>query len=453
MMRLLALLLVALCGAFAGVPVAFAQEARADWLEIEVNKSIVLELPQVPRALSVTNPMVADFIQLGGPQRWQIQGKSIGTTDLVIQFGGDSPPMIYEISVHRDLTDVIRRVDAQVDSEPPRVYSLNGRMVIDGVVDDLATLERLAMIGQAYDPDFVNLMRVAGDHQVQLEVVFAEISRTELRRMGINIGWSTAQIGVQALSSSTASVPLFNGLTSAVAEFAPDPTNYNVLFGILQGVNAFAQLSILDSHGLGKIIAQPTLTALSGQQAEFLAGGSIPIGFPNAQGNVVIKFRDFGTRLLFIPTVLQDDVIDLYVQIEISAIDDSIGTKLNGISVPGINTRQVVSHVRLRSGYTFAIAGLLQEKLSMTRDEVPGLGRIPVLGMFFRRISHDREETEVMVYVTPRIVRPIAPGELPPILGTTENNNPSDAALFFLGADRRAKSRTAAPTGDVGLQR
>jgi pilus assembly protein CpaC len=453
MMRLLALLLVALCGAFAGVPVAFAQEARADWLEIEVNKSIVLELPQVPRALSVTNPMVADFIQLGGPQRWQIQGKSIGTTDLVIQFGGDSPPMIYEISVHRDLTDVIRRVDAQVDSEPPRVYSLNGRMVIDGVVDDLATLERLAMIGQAYDPDFVNLMRVAGDHQVQLEVVFAEISRTELRRMGINIGWSTAQIGVQALSSSTASVPLFNGLTSAVAEFAPDPTNYNVLFGILQGVNAFAQLSILDSHGLGKIIAQPTLTALSGQQAEFLAGGSIPIGFPNAQGNVVIKFRDFGTRLLFIPTVLQDDVIDLYVQIEISAIDDSIGTKLNGISVPGINTRQVVSHVRLRSGYTFAIAGLLQEKLSMTRDEVPGLGRIPVLGMFFRRISHDREETEEMVYVTPRIVRPIAPGELPPILGTTENNNPSDAALFFLGADRRAKSRTAAPTGDVGLQR
>jgi pilus assembly protein CpaC len=271
--------------------------------------------------------------------------------------------------------------------------------------------------------------------------------------MGINIGWSTAQIGVQALSSSTATVPLFNGLTSAVAEFAPDPTNYNVLFGILQGVNAFAQLSILDSHGLGKIIAQPTLTALSGQQAEFLAGGSIPIGFPNAQGNVVIKFRDFGTRLLFIPTVLQDDVIDLYVQIEISAIDDSIGTKLNGISVPGINTRQVVSHVRLRSGYTFAIAGLLQEKLSMTRDEVPGLGRIPVLGMFFRRISHDREETEVMVYVTPRIVRPIAPGELPPILGTTENNNPSDAALFFLGADRRAKSRTAAPTGDVGLQR
>jgi pilus assembly protein CpaC len=453
MKRLLALLLVALCAAFAGASTASAQEARADWLEIEVNKSIVLELPQVPRALSVTNPMVADFIQLGGPQRWQIQGKSIGTTDLVIQFGGDSPPMIYEISVHRDLTDVIRRVDAQVDSEPPRVYSLNGRMVIDGVVDDLATLERLAMIGQAYDPDFVNLMRVAGDHQVQLEVVFAEVSRSQLRRMGVNLGWSTAQIGVQSLQSSNAEIPVFNGLTSSTAAFRTDPANYNMVFAILQGVNAFAQLSILDSHGLGKIIAQPTLVALSGQQAEFLAGGSIPLGFPNAQGNVTIKFRDFGTRLLFIPTVLQDDIIDLYVQIEVSALDDSIGTKLNGISVPGFNSRSIVSHVRLRSGYTFAIAGLLQEKLSSTRDEVPGLGRIPILGMFFRRISHDREETEVMVYVTPRIVRPIAPGELPPILGTTENNNPSDAALFFLGADRRAKSRTAAPTGDVGLQR
>lgn len=453
MKRLLALLLLALSVANAGMPTAHAQEARADWLEIEVSKSIVLELPAVPRALSVTNPMIADFIQLGGPQRWQIQGKSIGTTDLVIQFGGDTPPMIYEISVHRDLTDVIRRIDAQVPIDPPRVYSLNGKMVVDGVVPDLATLERLAMIAQAYDPEFVNLMRVAGDHQVQLEVVFAEVSRTELRKMGVNLGWSTAQIGVQGLSSSGAEFPIFNGLTSSTGVFNVDPTSYNILFGILQGINVFAQLSILDSHGLGKIIAQPTLTALSGQQAEFLAGGSIPLGFPNAQGNVVIKFRDFGTRLLFIPTVLQDDIIDLYVQIEVSAIDDSIGTKLNGISVPGINTRQIVSHVRLRSGHTFAVAGLLQEKLSATRDEVPGLGRIPVLGMFFRRISHDREETEVMVYVTPRIVRPIAPGELPPILGTTENNNPSDAALFFLGADHRAKSRTAAPTGDVGLQR
>jgi pilus assembly protein CpaC len=222
---------------------------------------------------------------------------------------------------------------------------------------------------------------------------------------------------------------------------------------VLQGINVFGQINVLDQYGLAKVIAQPTLVGLSGQQSEFLAGGEIPIPTPNAQGGIVIKYREFGTRMMFIPTVLANDVIDVQINLEMSAIDEAVSARLNGLSVPGFTSRKVASHVRLRSGMTFAIAGLLTERISMTRDEVPGLGRIPVLGMFFRNISHTREESELLVYVTPRLVRPMAPGEVPPILGTTENNNPSDLALFLLGSDRRAKSRTAAPTGDVGLQR
>jgi pilus assembly protein CpaC len=157
--------------------------------------------------------------------------------------------------------------------------------------------------------------------------------------------------------------------------------------------------------------------------------------------------------MLFIPTVLADGIIDLQVEVELSSLDFGSGLSVSGNEVPSLNKREVKSHVRLRSGMTFGLAGLLQEKIRSTRDYIPGLGQIPVLGMLFRRVKHEREETELMVYVTPRLVRPLAPGELPPVLGTTENNNPSDLALFLLGAGHRAKSRTAEPTGDVGLQR
>jgi pilus assembly protein CpaC len=157
--------------------------------------------------------------------------------------------------------------------------------------------------------------------------------------------------------------------------------------------------------------------------------------------------------VVFVPTVLADNVIDVQVEMEMSEVDNSVTTKLAGISVPGFVSRKAKSHVRLQSGMSFAIAGLLTETVSMQRDEVPGLGRIPVIGALFRSISHTREETELVIFVTPRLVRPLAPDEIPPLPGTTENNNPSDLSLFLLGADRRFGSRTATPTGSVGLKR
>jgi pilus assembly protein CpaC len=431
---------------------AFAGEDRSDWLDIEMGKSIVLELPQVPRAISVTNPMVADIIQLGAPTRWQIQGKSIGTTDLVIQFSGDIPPMLYEITVHRDLSDLIRRIDGLIDGVPPKVYPLNERIVVEGAVPDLDTLERISRVAGTYDPDFVNLMTVSGDHQVQLEVIIAEVARTSLRQAGVNLFWSGSQMGAALQNGDIFGTQPGGGFDTA---FQPrvSLTSWNLTGRILSGINIYGALELLDNHNLAKVSAQPTLVTMSGQQAEFLVGGEFPVGFPNAQGNVTIKFKKFGTRLLFIPTVLADEVIDVQLEAELSAVDPGVSVTLNNITVPGLTSRIVKTHVRLRSGMTLAIAGMLSERVANTRDEVPGLGRIPILGMFFRKVVSKREETELMVYVTPRLVRPLAPGELPPILGTTENNNPSDLALFLLGADRRAKSRTAEPTGDVGLQR
>lgn len=437
----------------AGISTPAEAQDRSDWLDIEKGKSIVLELPQIPRAISLTDSIVADIVQLGSPQRWQVQGKQIGTTDLVIQFAGDVPPMIYEVTVHKDLSDLVRRIDAMVDGEPPRVYPLNDKIVVEGVVDSVDTLERVSMLAQSYDNEFINLMRVRGDHQVQLEVIFAEVSRTQTREMGVGVLASSPQFDGNLMFGAKYRVEP-NASGTSIVETILNSGTFNLGGSFLLGsARYFADIEILDEHGLAKVIAQPTLVALSGQQAEFLSGGEIAFGFPNAQGNVTIKFKRFGTRMLFIPTVMSDGVIDLQVDLELSQVDPSVGTQVNQVVVPGLASRTVKSHVRLRSGMTFAIAGLLSERLRAVRQEVPGLGRIPIVGMFFRRIQHEREEYELMVYITPRIVRPLAPGELPPVLGTTENNNPSDLALFLLGADRRAKSRTAEPTGDVGLQR
>lgn len=428
------------------VPAAHAEGERSDWLDIELGKSIVIELPGVPRAISVTNPLVADIQQLGSAMRWQVQGKSLGTTDLIIQFA-DRPPMIYEVTVHRDLSELVRRIDSMVDGPAPRIYPLNNRIVIEGEVADINTMERIALVASTYDPEYINLLSVRGDHQVQLEVIFAEVNRTKVRDLGFNFFWQGSDASV-----STQYGRKWQLIPGQPVQYDPNPTAFNMIGGIAAADLLFA-IESLDEHGLAKLIAQPTLVALSGQQAEFLSGGMLPLGFPNAQGNVLIKFKEFGTRMLFIPTVLADDVIDVQIELEMSAVDTSIGATVNGISVPGFTSRKVISHVRLRSGTTFALAGLLTEQTNVNRQEMPLLGRIPILGTLFRRMHHERNESELMVYITPRIVRPIAAGELPPILGTTENNNPNDFAIFFLGADHRPKSRTAKPTGDIGLQR
>lgn len=435
-------------------PAAHAQEERSDWLDIELGKSIVLETPRIPRAISITNPKVANVVQLGTPTKWQVQGLSLGTTDLVIQFADNVPPMIYEITVHQDLSDIVRRVDAVVPNSPPRVYPLGPHIVVEGQVPDLDTLERVAMIAQIWDPEFVNLMTVSGDHQVQLEVTYAEVSRTGLREMGLNLLYNTPGIGAGMLRGAAQPLdvsPLLGSLADTAMPFASSAFN---LYGIIgQGIGVGGVLSILDRYGLAKVISQPTLMSLSGQKAEFLAGGEVPQIIPSANGASTVTYKQFGTHMTFVPTVLGDDVVDVQVELEVSSLDPALGVTIQGASVAGFNSRKASTHIRLRSGMTFAIAGLLSEKIAMTRDEVPGLGRIPVIGALFRNVKHTREETEMIVYVTPRLVRPMAPGEVPALLGTTENNNPSDLALFLLGADHRAHSRTATPTGEVGLQR
>ncbi len=435
---------------------AVAQDARADFLDIELGKSVVIETPANATAIAITDPLVADVVPLNTARKIQVQGKAVGSTDLVIQLGAGSAPIIYEITVHRDLSDMVRRVDALVDGEPPRIYPLLDRIVVQGDVDDLNTLEAIARVASIYDPEFVNLMNVRGDHQVQLEVIFAEVSRTGLRELGINALWGDGNVGVgmQGAGSNRLATgnrpgvePFLNGgiVTAAGAGFQ--------VLGHVADIDLTAILSVLDEKKLSKVLARPTVVALSGQQAEFLAGGELPIIVPSGNGQLRIEFKDYGVKLVFVPTVLGGKVIDMRVYVEVSEPDFSVSSRITGIEVPGFISRKGKSHLRVESGMTFAMAGLLSENTTSTISHVPGLGRIPVIGSLFRYVRHSREETELMIFVTPRLVRPLGPNEVPAPPGTTENHNPNDIELFLLGLNARAGSRTAEPTGDIGTER
>jgi len=443
---------------FALVGTTAAAEETEQWLDVEVGHSTVFRGDRPIGRVLTSDPEVASLKLLEQGQV-QILGQSVGSTDLWVWYLGDmSNPVNYDLTVHQDLSGLIRRVDTVVDGPPPKVYPLEDRLVIEGPVDSIQTLERIADMAKVYDDEFVNLMTVTGDHQIQLEVVFAEINRTALRELGINgmwgddrnvaVGMSGPNVSSSGYITTTAQESINQGVTTAAGS-----GTFNVLGTVPDIGNLSLVLSVLESNNLSKTLAKPTLVALSGQQAEFLAGGEIPIPVAQFGNRITLEFKEYGVRLVFVPTVLGADVIDMRVYVEVSDVDSATGIRVTGIEVPGFVARKTQSHLRVESGMTFAMAGMLSDSVRATYAKVPILGDIPILGVPFRYVQHRKTETELMIFVTPRLVRPLASSEVPAPPGTTEDYNPNDWRFFLFGGDHRAMSRTAEPTGPVGLAR
>lgn len=286
----------------------------------------------------------------------------------------------------------------------------------------------------------VNLLRVPGPQQVLLKVRIAELNRTALRQIGgdfLAIDKSTGAIlgtqigGANVLARGTATDALSGLGISAVSPLT-------TVFGILQEGNVEFLLSALRRNSLLKVLAEPNLVAENGRQASFLAGGEFPVPVPQIASSgvaptITVQFKKFGVQLDFLPTVLEDEVVRLTVDPVVSTIDRTIGTTLvaGGSPVPGLNTRQAHTTVDLRPGQTLAIAGLLQVTLDAQTSRVPGLGDLPVLGPFFSNTTSQRQEKELLVLVTPYLVEPMEPGEVPPSPGD-EVGEASDFELYLL---------------------
>jgi pilus assembly protein CpaC len=295
----------------------------------------------------------------------------------------------------------------------------------------------------------LNLIRVPGAHQVLLKVRVAELNRSALRQLGTDllgqIHGSGATLGTQIGGSTVSSVGTISQRTlKAVASIANSPST--TAFGIFEAGHFEIFLSALRRNNVLKVLAEPNLVALNGHQATFLAGGEFPVPVPQfggaggAAATVTVQFQQFGVQLGFVPTILDGEVIRLSVTPEVSEIDFTVATTLvpGGSPVPGLSTRKTHTTVEMQQGQTLMIAGLLQLTVNGSTARVPGLGDLPVVGQLFSNTSSARQEKELVVLVTPYLIEPMNPDQVPPAPGD-EVNEPNDLELYLLG---RIESRT-----------
>ena len=298
-------------------------------------------------------------------------------------------------------------------------------MVLTGFANDAGMVDRAMQLARTYaGDDVVNLVALRGSQQVMLEVRFAEVKRQTGENIGVrgfandpNGSFQAALGGGAALTPGTNGQPVFS-IGSITNSFGVFGKTFSAL-----GLDFNAYLDTLENKGFAKTLAEPTLVALSGEKASFLAGGEYPIpvvqssGGGTSSGNgslgaVTVEFKPFGVSLGFTPTVLGDRTINLKVEPEVSSIDPAASIQLNGISIPGLQTRRASTTLELRDGQSFAIAGLLQQDFKTTVNQIPILGNIPILGALFRSTEFQKGETELLIVVTPRLVQPIRPDQV-----------------------------------------
>ena len=427
MFLFLALLVSPLSAASDGILEVESLAARK--LELVSGKSIILKSPVPIKRVSIAAPDIADFLLLS-PKEIYLTGKAAGSTNMTLWQNG-RVTAIYDLEVVYDLS----RLKSQIyqllpDEKDLNVIGTSDTITLSGRVSNAGNLSHALALATAYAPEgkVNNLAEVGGIHQVMLEVRVAEMARRVTKELGINFTW---------VNGGEFGASLLGGLTELV-----NPTNANIAsggpFGLLvsPAVNAMLRLNTgnstwtgfvdaLQSDGLAKVLAEPTLIALSGQQANFLAGGEFPIPVPQGLGTVAIEYKAFGVGLSFTPTVLNQDHISIKVAPEVSELDFTTAVQISGFIVPGITTRRASTTIELADGQSFAIAGLLRENILEDVQKFPLLGDIPVLGALFRsaRIQEIGNGTDHH--------RHRAPGQTP-------EHGPADTADRLLcGAQRR----------------
>ena len=411
----------------------------AGQLDVPMNKSQVVRSDRPFAKALVGNPEIADVLPLTTSSIY-VLGKKMGTTSLTLYDRRSQLIAVIDIAVGPDVTGLKRQLSELMPGDRVGARISNESLVLDGTVSSSIAADRAMQLAETYAPGkVVNMMSVGAAQQVMLEVRFSEIKRSALKQIG-------AGFFVGNGSGS------FGGAIGGGASLTPDSvTGAGKLglgaildsFGILTkrfgafGLNFNGALDALERKGAITTLAEPTLVALSGETASFLAGGEFPI--PVAQSgsgsgggnNISVEFKPFGVSLAFTPTVLADGVINMIVAPEVSSIDRSASISIGNLSIPGLQTRRAKTTIELRDGESFALAGLLRKDFQDTVRQFPGLGSIPIIGALFRSTNFQREESELVIVVTPHLVRPVRAGMLK--LPTDRVTAPSEADLFLLG--------------------
>jgi pilus assembly protein CpaC len=413
-------------------------------LALEMGQNRLLVLSEPIARVSVADPKVADM-KVITPTQLLLTARGVGSTDLTLWNKRDEP-LVLALLVTRNLDALRKQLKDLFPGEQINVSAAGDLVVLSGEATDMRVPERAAEVAQLHAEKVANLMRVSGNQQVQLEVKFAEVSRTAMRSMGLNLFHRdlAGQLVAGAAAPGTApgqflTVP--GAGSSQVPDIFPAATGggFSLFFSGLASFPFSAILSLLEANGLSKTLAEPTLVAMSGQDAKFLAGGEFPIPVSTGLGAVGVQWKKFGIILNFTPTVVSEGFLHLKLQTEVSDIDVSRTVTVGGFSIPGLISRQSETTVRLSDGQSFAIAGLLNDQIRSQINKIPILADIPILGALFRSVNYQRQETELIVVITARLTKPVAPHEMPALPTDDELNDPSDFELFLLGGEGTGK--------------
>ncbi|MDF2140697.1 type II and III secretion system protein family protein [Paenirhodobacter sp. CAU 1674] len=425
-------------------------------LNVPMNRAVVVESDQPFAELSIANPGIAD-IQTLSDRTIYVLGKLPGRTTMTI-LGGDGKLITnVEVQVTPDIAEFKERLKQILPGEQIEVRTANDGIVLSGTVSSTAKLDRALDLARRYAGDRVsNLMTVGGTQQVMLKVRFAEMQRSVSKNLSASLGVRGTVGGGSATTGTAVGTGNFTATDALSGAFDDGtfPINSSTTgalgLGFTAGNLEFAVLlEALESKGVVRTLAEPNLTALSGQEAKFLAGGEYPIPVVDDTG-VAIEYKPFGVEMAFTPRVVDGDLINLEIAAAVSAIDTTVTMSSGGFSVNAFKKRETSTTVEMRDGESFAIAGLLQDDFTDLNGQVPWLGDVPVLGALFRSAEYQRAQSELVIIVTPHLVTPTRGEAL--ALPTDRVRLPSESELFLFGKTSGSNAPKTGAAAEVAKQ-
>jgi len=405
------------------------QGQASDALNVPMNRAVVVE-SDVPFAeLSIANPGIADISTLSDKSIY-VLGKAPGRTTLTLL--SPEGTLISNVDVHvtPDIAEFKERLQQILPGENIEVRTANDGIVLSGQVSSTAKLDRALDLASRYAPDRVsNLMVVGGTQQVMLKVRFAEMNRSVSKALGGRLTASGS--GTDGSGVIGGGTGLSNAFGGVGLSFGVGDLTFQVL------------LEALETKGMVRTLAEPNLTALSGQEAKFLAGGEYPVPVAQDEDTITVEWKPFGVELNFTPVVVDQDIINLTIDAAVSSLDPANGISINdGFQISAFKRRQTSTTVEMRDGESFAIAGLLQDDFRNDVTQLPWAADIPVLGALFRSADYQRSQSELVIIVTPHLVTPVAGAAL--ALPTDRVRIPTERELFLFGDIAKGPKRGAA---------
>ncbi|MGO9275883.1 MAG: type II and III secretion system protein family protein [Terriglobia bacterium] len=424
-------------------------------LHVIVGRSLVIDSPGRLKRVSIADPSIADAV-IVSPSQILVNGRAPGAVSLVL-WDESGQNQSFEVVVELDVLDLQQRMREDFPNEPIQVGASKDVVTLAGRVSSQAVADKAIELAKASAPKVVSLLEVPAappGAEILLQVKFAEVDRSAVTELGANIlglpgaknvgAISTQQFGPPTLqgglTSGTTTTTTTNGVTTTTAN-GLSVSNLLNIFLFRPDLNLAATIEALQQRNVLEILAEPNLLTESGKEGSFLAGGEFP--FPIVQPGgasgvpvVTIQFRPYGVQLTFTPTLAPDGKIHLKVKPEVSTLDFSNALTVAGFLIPALSTRRVESEVELQDGQSFAIAGLVDNRVQETLSKIPGIGDVPILGKLFQSKNALKSRNELLVVVTPRILQPSPPAPLPkipqfptPFLPPTQEPRPVPATV------------------------